>query len=280
MKLYAIETGNFMLDGGAMFGVVPKVLWEKVYPANEKNLCNLSMRCLLIDTGSRRILIDAGMGNKQDDKFTRHYYLNGEDTLGHSLIKASYNESEITDVILTHLHFDHCGGAVKYNEERTGYQPTFAKATYWVSKTQWEWAVNPNRREKASYLAENIVPLIDSGQLHLFENGESPIPEIELRLFHGHTAGLAVPLIQYKGKTFIYTTDLIPTMAHITASWVCGYDTRPLLSLSEREEFLNEALEKHFILFFEHDAYAQCCHLQMTEKGIRGTDPKDLSACI
>lgn len=280
MKIQSIETGNFMLDGGAMFGVVPKALWEKVYPANEKNLCNLSLRCLLVDTGDRRILIDAGMGSKQDEKFMGHYYLNGEDTLDHSLEKAGYNRSDITGVILTHLHFDHCGGAVEFNDDKTGYLPTFPNATYWVSRPQWEWSQHPNRREKASFLAENILPLLNKGCLEIFDEGFSPAPGIELRLFHGHTAGLTVPCIHHPAGTVVFVTDLFPTMAHIPPSWVCGYDTQPLISLQEREAFLNEALDNQYILFFEHDIHTECCRLMQTEKGIRGCDPGTLAGYL
>jgi glyoxylase-like metal-dependent hydrolase (beta-lactamase superfamily II) len=280
MRLHAIETGNFMLDGGAMFGVVPKVLWEKVYPANEKNLCNLSLRCLLVDTGDHRILIDTGMGAKQDEKFTGHYNLNGEETLEDSLQKAGYRKSDITGVVLTHLHFDHCGGAVEWSADKTTYRPAFPNARYWVSQLQWDWAMQPNRREKPSFLAENILPLYQSGQLTLFEEGFAPAPGIELRLFHGHTAGLTVPIIHAPECALVYTTDLFPTMAHLPVSWVCGYDTRPLLSLEEREKFLKEALEKDYVLFFEHDVHVQCCRLQMTEKGIRGTGAGPLTSYL
>jgi glyoxylase-like metal-dependent hydrolase (beta-lactamase superfamily II) len=280
MKLSVIETGNFMLDGGAMFGVVPKSLWEKVYPADENNLCNLSMRCLLVDNGEKRVLIDTGMGSKQDEKFTRHYYLNGNFTLEKSLAQAGYEKSDITDVVLTHLHFDHCGGAVEYNSLKTAYKPTFPNAIYRISKPQWEWAVKPNYREKASFLHENILPILESGQISLFENTVRPIPEMELRLFNGHTDGQAIPFIRVNGKTIVFTADLLPTMAHIPISWICGFDTRPLLSLDEHESFLQEALDNEYILFFEHDIQAQCCRLQQTEKGIRAADPRELAAYL
>ncbi|MBN1157896.1 MAG: MBL fold metallo-hydrolase [Bacteroidales bacterium] len=270
MKIHLLKTGNFMLDGGAMFGVVPKTLWSRVYPANELNLCNLSLRCLLVETGNRLLLFNAGIGNKQDEKFLRHYYLNGDDTLEKSLSNAGYRKEDVTDLILTHLHFDHCGGAVEYNHDKTAFQTTFPNAVYHVSKSQWDWMLNPNRREKVSFLKENIEPIAVSGQLKLFENNFSPVPEITLRLYNGHSTGMAVPFIKYNDMTLVYTTDLLPTTANIPLSWVCGFDTQPLLSLTEHEEFLNEALAHDYVLVFEHDLYTECCRLEMTEKGIRG----------
>ena len=272
MKIHLLETGNFMLDGGAMYGVVPKSLWSKVYPANENNLCNLSLRCMLVETGNRLILFNAGIGNKHDEKFLRHYYLNGNDTLEGSLKKAGYTKQDITDVILTHLHFDHCGGATEFNEQKEGYRITFPNATYRVSRRQWEWMLNPNRREKASYLKENTEPIEKSGKLDLFEDNFQPVPEITLRLYDGHSAGMAVPLVKYNGKTVVYITDFLPTKAHIPLSWICGFDTQPLVSLKEHEQFLNEALQNNYVIVFEHDAFTVCCRIEMTEKGIRGSD--------
>ncbi len=280
MKIYTIEAGNFMIDGGAMFGVVPKVLWNKVYPANEKNLCNLSTRCLLVETGSHVVLFNTGIGNKQDEKFLRHYYLNGDDSLEKSLKKAGYKKEDITDVVLTHLHFDHCGGAVEYHSDRTALQTTFPNAVYHISKPQWEWMLKPNRRERVSFLKENIEPIAESGQLQLFDNNFKPVPEVTLRLYDGHTAGQAVPFIRYNDQTLVYTTDLLPLMANIPLSWISGFDTQPLLSFREHEEFLNEALENDYVLLFEHDMHAECCRLEMTEKGIRGTTPFKLSAIM
>jgi len=242
MKLQLIETGNFKLDGGAMFGVVPKSLWSKVYPADSNNLCNLSLRCLLVDTGDSRILFNAGMGDKQDEKFMRHYYPNGDDTLEGSLAKAGYTKNDITDVIFTHLHFDHCGGGTEFNDALDGYRLTFPNATYRVSRRQWEWMLNANRREKDSYLKQNLEPVKKSGQLELFEDGYSPLKGIELRLYDGHSAGMAVPFIKYNDATLVYITDFLPTKAHIPLSWICGYDTQPLVSLKEQEEFLEESL--------------------------------------
>jgi glyoxylase-like metal-dependent hydrolase (beta-lactamase superfamily II) len=268
MEIYKIETGNFMIDGGAMFGVVPKSLWEKQYPADEKNLCNFSMRSLLVVTEGRKILIDAGVGNKQDEKFFGYYYLNGSHSLKGSLKKTGNTPDDITDVVLTHLHFDHCGGAVEYNEDKE-LKPTFKNAKYWISGQQWEWAVNPNQREKASFLQENFIPLKKNGQLEIIDNDFELVPGIELRLYNGHTDGQIIPYIKYNNKTIVYVADLIPTSAHIPLSWICGFDTKPLVSIDEKREFLEQALANNYILFFEHDINVECCSLKMTEKGIR-----------
>jgi glyoxylase-like metal-dependent hydrolase (beta-lactamase superfamily II) len=268
MKIYKIETGNFKLDGGAMFGVVPKSLWNKVYPADENNLCNLSMRCLLIETEGRKILIDAGIGNKQDEKFFGHYFLNGEATLESSLIEQGIKKEDITDLILTHFHFDHCGGAI-YKDVNNNLLLTFPNAAHWLSKSQFEWAMKPNQREKASYLRENIEPVIKSGKLHLIEEESMLTSNVQLRLFNGHTDGLIIPFIHYNDKTLVYMADLLPTAAHIPASWLCGYDTRPLISIEERNSFLLEAVNNNYTLFFEHDIDCECCSLKQTEKGIK-----------
>lgn len=272
MILHTILAGNFKLDGGAMFGVVPKSLWQKVYSADENNMCNLSLRLLLIEEGKRIILIDTGLGSKQDERFFGYYYLNGEDSLEKSLHTAGIKKDDITDVILTHLHFDHCGGAVEYDENSKFLKIAFRNATYWCSSGQWDWALSPNHREKASYLKENIIPIMESGQLKLFDNGFNITPNISIRLFNGHTNGLAVPFVNYHGRTIVFVADIIPTSAHIPLPWICGYDTRPLLSLEEKEAFLNEAVDNNFILFFEHDRYTTCCTLQKTEKGVRIKD--------
>lgn len=276
MKIHKIDTGNFKLDGGAMFGVVPKSLWNKVYPADENNMCNLSLRLLLVEEGERKILFDTGVGNKQDKKFFSYYYLNGTDTFEESLEKASVTKEQITDVVLSHLHFDHCGGAVEYNESRK-LVPAFKNAVYWCSSKQWEWAIKPNQREKASYLKENIMPLQEHGKLKFFEDNFNLTPSIKIKLFNGHTDGLAVSFIKYNDKTIIYVADLIPTAAHIPSSWVCGFDTKPLISFEERDRFLLEAYQNNFILFFEHDIYTECCTLQKTEKGIRMKEAFTLS---
>jgi len=270
MKLHVINTGNLKLDGGAMFGVVPKTLWQKAYPADENNMCNLSMRCLVVEAEGRKILIDAGLGTKQDEKFLGFYYPNGSDSLERSLKAAGLDRKEITDVILTHLHFDHCGGAVDSDAATGTYKPAFPQAVYWVSRDQWEWAMHPNPREKASYLKENIIPLSDYNCLRFIENNTFLLPQVEIRLFYGHTAGMAIPILHLsKDKALVYMADLFPTAAHIPVSWVCGYDTQPLVSMKERAEFLMEASEKNYTLFFEHDIRMECCTLKQTDKGIR-----------
>jgi len=269
MKLYPIETGNLKLDGGAMFGVVPKVLWQKTYPCDENNLCNWAMRCLLVVDGDRKILIDNGIGNKQDEKWLSHYYLNGEDTLENSLEKAGYRPEDITDVILTHMHFDHCGGSVTWNADKTGYQLAFPNATYWTSKQQYEWATNPNRREKASFLKENIQPIQESGHLKLIDEEGEFIPNITFKLYNGHTDGQVIPHIHADGKTVVFMADLMPSAAHIPMPWIMAYDTRPLQTLHDKERFYAEAIENNYILFFEHDLFHEACTLTDTPKGVR-----------
>jgi len=269
MKLYSIETGNLKLDGGAMFGVVPKSLWQKVYPGDENNLCNWAMRCLLVIDGNRKILIDNGIGDKQNEDFLRHYYLNGDDTLEKSLAKFGYTPDDITDMILTHLHFDHCGGSIKYSADKTNFELAFKNATYWTSKQQYEWAINPNRREGASFLKENILPIEQSGHLKLVEKDTEIFPGIKLELFHGHTEGQIIPVIKTNGKTIAFMADLLPSTAHIPMPWVMAYDTKPLFTFKDKERFYKEAIEGDYILFFEHDIYHECCTIQETKKGIR-----------
>ena len=227
------------------------------------------MRCLLIDMGDRKFLIDCGIGDKQSQKFLGHYFLNGEDTLIGSLDKAGFKVEDITDVILTHLHFDHAGGAVSWNEDKTDYIPTFPNATYWTSRQQWEWATNPNNREKASFLKENILPIKEKGTLELVEGATEIYPGISVRLFQGHTEGQVIPFIRYNGKTIVYMADLLPSTAHIPLPYVMSYDTRPLITLDEKEKFMNEAAENGYILFFEHDINQECCTVHQTEKGVR-----------
>ena len=269
MKFTPIETGNLKLDGGAMFGVVPKVMWQKVYPADENNLANWAMRCLLIEDGDRKILIDNGIGDKQDEKFLSHYYLNGDDTLEKSLAKAGVKPEDITDMILTHMHFDHCGGSVKWNHDKTGFELAFPNATYWTSKKQYQWATHPNRREKASFLKENILPIEESGQLKLIEDEGEYIPGIDFKLYDGHTNGQVIPHIHYQDKTVVFMADLMPSTAHIPMPWIMAYDTRPLQTLKDRERFYAEALAGNYILFFEHDLYHEACTLHDTPKGAR-----------
>jgi glyoxylase-like metal-dependent hydrolase (beta-lactamase superfamily II) len=269
MKLYAINTGNLKLDGGAMFGVVPKVIWSKLYPCDENNLCNWIMRCMLIVEGDRKILIDTGIGTKQPEKFFANYHLNGESSLDSSLAMAGYTVDDITDVILTHLHFDHCGDAIRWNADKTEWIPTFKNALYHVGKSHWEWATHPNNREKASFLKENILPIREKANLHLIEGDGELFPGVSVRLFNGHTEGQVIPFIRYGNSTVVFMADLLPSVAHIPLPYVMSYDTRPLLTLDEKEELLKEAALENYILFFEHDLYHECCTVAETEKGIR-----------
>jgi glyoxylase-like metal-dependent hydrolase (beta-lactamase superfamily II) len=270
MKLYTINAGLFKLDGGAMFGVVPKSIWNKLIPADENNLCTWAMRGLLIEVNNKRILIDNGMGNKQDAKFFSHYYLHGDDTLETSLAKNGFTKDDITDVILTHLHFDHCGGSIVREGDKL--VPAFKNATYWSNERHWQWATNPNDREKASFLKENILPIKESGKLKFAEvkDGVSIIDDsITLKFAFGHTDAMMLPTIKYNDKTIVYMADLLPSVAHIPLPYVMGYDMFPLTTLNEKKAFLQEALENNYILYFEHDAKVECCTLQATEKGIR-----------
>ncbi len=280
MQLYPVHTGNLKLDGGAMFGVVPKSIWNKAYPADENNLINLAMRCLLVLDGDRRILIDNGIGDKQDEKFFGHYHLNGDYSLLGSLLAAGFTPADITDVFLTHLHFDHCGGTVINNPATGGFELTFPDATHWVSKPQWDWATQPNRREKASFLYENMIPVYESGKLQLFDGPFELIPGFEVRLYDGHTVGQAIPFITTGKHTVVFVADTTPTAAHVPLPYIMSYDTQPLISLTEKEVFLSEAAEKNFILFFEHDAYCECCTLEVTEKGIKVKETMTLKEAL
>ena len=273
MKLYSINAGYFKLDGGAMFGVVPKSMWQKLNVPDEKNLCNWAMRCLLVEEGNRLILIDNGMGNKQDEKFFGHYYLNGDNTLDKSLSKYGFIRDDITDVFLTHLHFDHCGGSIERSNDGA-LLPAFKNATYWSNENHWQWATNPNDREKASFLKENILPIQESGKLKFIEvkEGIEFMPGFNIRFVRGHTESMMLPQLTYKRKTIIYMADLLPSVAHIPIPYVMAYDTRPLETLKEKKSFLAEAQQNNFILFFEHDPSIECCNLQLTEKGVRSND--------
>ncbi|HMC87765.1 MAG TPA: MBL fold metallo-hydrolase [Chitinophagaceae bacterium] len=295
MKLYSIDTGFFKLDGGAMYGVVPKSIWNKLNPADENNLCSWALRCMLIEDGNRLILIDTGIGDKQDAKFFSHYYLHGDDTLEKSLAKYAFTPDDITDVFLTHLHFDHCGGAIKRQGDKL--VPAFKNAVYWSNERHWKWATEPNEREKASFLKENILPIKESGQLRFYANEISPISgfspdsspgwhteikdkatvpkgypfaeNIDVLYFNGHTEAMMLPVIKYNGKTIVYMADLLPSVGHIPLPYVMAYDMFPLTTLNEKKSFLKDAIDNDYILFFEHDPKIECCKLQMTEKGIR-----------
>ncbi|WP_018612550.1 MBL fold metallo-hydrolase [Segetibacter koreensis] len=273
MKLYTINTGYFKLDGGAMFGVVPKSIWNKLNPADENNLCTWAMRCLLIEVDDKRILIDTGIGDKQDVKFFSHYYLHGNETIGSSLAELSLTKDDITDVFLTHLHFDHCGGAILREGEKL--VPAFKNATYWSNQQHWKWATEPNEREKASFLKENILPIKESGQLQFVDVKEGISifnKEITVKFVYGHTDAMMLPTIQYKGKTVVYVADLFPSVAHLPLPYIMSYDMFPLKTLQERKSFLQEAFENDYVLFFEHDPASECCTLQTTEKGVRVKD--------
>lgn len=269
MNLYTINAGNFKLDGGAMFGVVPKSLWEKLNPPNEKNLCNWSMRCLLIEEGNRLVLIDTGIGDKQSEKFFSHYYLNGDDSLEKSLAKEGFTAADITDVFLTHLHFDHCGGSIKREGEKL--VPAFKNATYWSNERHWRWATEPNEREKASFLKENILPIRESGQLKFIDVKDGVEFEnlFSVKFVNGHTDSMMLPKINYKNRTIIYMADLLPSTGHIPIPYIMAYDTRPLLTMDEKKNFLQEAQEEDYILYFEHDPVVECCTVELTERGIR-----------
>ena len=274
MKLYPIETGNFKLDGGAMFGVVPKTIWNKTNPADENNLIDIAARCLLIEEGNRLILIDTGMGNKQSEKFFGYYSLWGNHSIDSSLTKYGFHRDDITDVFMTHLHFDHCGGSIQWNAAKTGYEPAFKNAKFWTNDNHWEWATKPNPREKASFLSENILPMQESGQLNFIKRPEGdflPKSELNFGIFFvdGHTEKMMIPHLQFQGKTIVFMADLLPTAGHLPLPYVMGYDTRPLLTLPEKAKFLTTAAENNYYLFLEHDAHNQIITVEMTEKGVR-----------
>ena len=274
MKLYPINVGNFKLDGGAMFGVVPKSIWNKTNPADKNNMIDIASRCLLIEDGNRLILIDTGMGTKQSDRFFNYYYRWGTDSLDGGLAKHGFCREDVTDVFLTHLHFDHCGGCVQWNSDKTGYEIAFKNATFWSNEDHWKWAIHPNKRERASFLTENIMPIEASGRLkHI------PVPNkdilhntalgFDVFFANGHTDKQMIPMISYKGKTICFMADLLPTAGHISVPFVMGYDTRPLLTLDEKERFLTLAADHNYFLFLEHDAQNELITVKHTEKGVR-----------
>ena len=277
MKLYPIESGNFKLDGGAMFGVVPKTIWNKTNPADENNLIDIAARCLLIEDGKRLILIDTGMGNKQSEKFFGYYSLWGTHSMDKSLAKYGFHRNDITDVFMTHLHFDHCGGSVQWNKDKTGYEPAFKNAKFWTNKSHWNWATKPNVREKASFLTENIMPMQESGQLNFIEKPDSDFgfsSELNFDIFYvdGHTEKMMIPHIKYNNKTIVFCADLIPTAGHLPLPYVMGYDTRPLLTMPEKSKFLENVVANDYYLFLEHDAHNEIISVEKTEKGIRLKD--------
>ena len=277
MKLSVINSGHFKLDGGAMFGVVPKSMWHPLYPADENNMCSWAMRCMLIEEGNQLILIDTGMGNKQNDKFFSHYFMHGDDSLDKSLKAAGYHRDEITDVFLTHLHFDHCGGVIEWNDEKSAYRPAFKNANVWSNEAHWKWATEPNAREKASFLKENILPIQESGQLRFAESDRFS-DQIEIIRVHGHTESMMLPLVQIGDKKLLYMADLLASPVHVPVAWVMAYDTRPLLTLDEKANILKRAADEEWVLFFEHDKSVECATLHHTEKGIRVKETFPLSA--
>ena len=269
MKIYPIQTGNFKLDGGAMFGVVPKSIWQKTNPADSNNMIDMGMRSLLIEDGNKLILIDTGMGNKQSDKFFGYYYQFGDFSLDTSLASYGFHRDDITDVFLTHLHFDHCGGSIQWNKNQTGYEPAFKNAKFWSNQEHWNWATNPNPREKASFLDENILPIQESGQLNFISENSFQQVGFDVLKMDGHTEKQMLPKVFYQGKTIIFMADLLPTIGHIPVPYVMGYDTRPLVTIKEKEAFLSEAADNDYFLFLEHDAYSEICTVQHTNKGVR-----------
>ncbi len=269
MQIYPIETGSFKLDGGAMFGVVPKSIWQKTNPADVSNMISMGLRCLLIEDGDRLTLVDTGMGNKQSEKFFGYYYMFGDFSLDASLAKHGFHRDDITDVFLTHLHFDHCGGSIQFNKDKTGYEPAFKNAKFWSNDRHWNWAIDPNLREKASFLKENILPIEESGQLNFVHRNTKDQVGFDVLFMDGHTEKQMLPKIEYKGKTIVFMADLLPTIGHIPLPYVMGYDTRPLVTIKEKANFLKEAADKEYYLFLEHDAYNEMCTVKHTEKGVR-----------
>jgi len=269
MKLHSLNIANFKVDGGAMFGVVPKALWSKAYPDDGKNLITLALRSLVVETDGHKILIDTGWGDKQDEKFFRYTYLHGGEGLIEGLKRRGFKPQDITDVFLTHLHADHCGGAVKKSRKNRAYEMTFPEAIYHVSRAQWEWAIKGNLREADSYPEENILPIGQSGRLNLVDEECELFPGFSVIMCYGHTPGLMIPIIKYNDKTIVYTGDLIPTSAHIPLIWNMSYDIESLKTIEEKQKVLEDGLRNNHFLFFQHDEHVECCTLQETPKGIR-----------
>lgn len=280
MRLHTIETGYFKLDGGAMFGVVPKSIWNKLNPADDNNMCTWAMRCLLVEHENRLVLIDNGIGDKQDDKFFSHYYLHGDDTLSKSLKKLGYHENDITDVLLTHLHFDHCGGSLRWKNDRSGFDLCFPNATYWSNEKHWKWATVPNPREKASFLKENILPIQESGHLKFIDESADLFPGFGIYYVYGHTDAMMLPVLKTDQGTVVYCADLLPSAAHVPLPYVMAYDTRPLLTMEEKAVFLKKATDESWKLFFEHDPKNACAQLEWTEKGARVKETFTLSSLV
>lgn len=267
MNVFTVETGNFRLDGGAMFGVVPRVIWEKTNPADSNNFCNWAMRCMLIEDGNRLILVDTGIGDKQDEKFFSHFHLNGDASLEKSLANLGFHCNDITDVLITHLHFDHVGGAVKRDNDK--FALTFPNAQYWSNQKHWDWALNPNPREKASFLQENMMPIQELGHLNFIQNGNELGENIELLMVDGHTEQQMIPIVNYKGTKVAFCADLIPSVGHLKLPYIPSYDVRPLVTMQEKGLFLEKAVEENYVLFFEHDANNECCTVKSGEKGLK-----------
>jgi glyoxylase-like metal-dependent hydrolase (beta-lactamase superfamily II) len=273
MNLYTVNSGYFKLDGGAMFGVVPKSVWNKSNPADENNMCNWAMRCLLVEIGNRLILIDNGLGDKQNEKFFSYYFLHGDDSLEKSFKSQGFLFDDVTDVFLTHLHFDHCGGSVRYTDAaKTKLEPVFKNAKYWSNSKHWDWATNPNPREKASFLKENIMPLKESGKLNFIDQEGEWLPGFDVMIVNGHTESMMLPLLSYKDTKVLFCADLIPSVGHLPIPYVMGYDVRPLETLKEKERILHKAVSENWTLFFEHDSVNESCTLVNTERGIRAND--------